>query len=505
MENKYLKARKWVILGAILLVLTLTISGSYALWNYFKVGENQRLVAGEIYMKYTETSNTINIQDAMPSNTYDENEYFQFTIEGKNTYTKPIWYEIVIKWGEKPTDRNTRIPDEFIRFRLTEQLPDGEEQEVIKEGKYTDFSKGTKIWVNKIAANSPETTITYKLYMWISDEMHLGAGEDAASSDMDMDTWNTDAFASVKVTVNGDFEEKTLAIEQKEPEGIAKDIISKVNSNDKELQAVNTDGAACDSLEDCEIKEYRYSGPEVNNYVKLKNTNPTSKEEQDETWRILGVFKDSDNDEWFLRLVREESLSEDYLPETYNVGDKSYKFKVSDNNVYYGYLLEGIDYANSSNYLNYWIRDWEKAAISHYLNETSDGVNTGYRSYLANETIKLLEKRKTIDKDISETWQGEVTLMDWNDFMYACLKSEWLEEVIFEDKSETNWIAKLKDSTWSTCVESDSWVAGGMLAYDDVQNRAPSKGIKPVLNLKSTVKVKGMGDGTLENPYELEI
>ena len=44
-----------------------------------------------------------------------------------------------------------------------------------------------------------------------------------------------------------------------------------------------------------------------------------------------------------------------------------------------------------------------------------------------------------------------------------------------------------------------------MLAYDDVQNRALSFGVKPVLNLKSTVKVKGMGDGTLENPYELEI
>ncbi len=204
------KRKKRILTGVIIAIVLVAVVGvTYALWSYFQIGKNQQLVAGDVYMKYTETSNTINIQDAMPSKTYGD-DYFQFTIEGKNTYTKPIWYEIVINWGAEPEGRSVRIPDEFLRFRLTEQLPGGEETEVIKEGKYEDFSKGKKIWVNKIGANSPETTITYKLYMWVSDEMHLGAGDDASSSDMDMETWNNDAFASVKVTVNGDFEEKTL-------------------------------------------------------------------------------------------------------------------------------------------------------------------------------------------------------------------------------------------------------------------------------------------------------
>ncbi len=209
MDNKMKKKR--ILTGVIITTLLVVLVGlTYALWSYFQISENQQLVAGDIYMKYTETSNTINIQGAMPTSTYDENEYFQFTIEGKNTYTKPIWYEIVIKWGEEPENRHTRIPDEFIRFRLTEQLQDGEEQEVIKEGKYSDFSKGTKIWVNTIGAKSKETTITYKLYMWVSDEMVLGSGDAESTSDMDMETWNNDAYVSVKVSVNGDFDEKTL-------------------------------------------------------------------------------------------------------------------------------------------------------------------------------------------------------------------------------------------------------------------------------------------------------
>ena len=44
MENKYLKSRKWIVIGAVILVLVLTLTGTFALWNYFKVGENQELV-----------------------------------------------------------------------------------------------------------------------------------------------------------------------------------------------------------------------------------------------------------------------------------------------------------------------------------------------------------------------------------------------------------------------------------------------------------------------------
>ncbi len=208
MDNN--KKKKRVLTGIIIAIVLVAVVGlTYALWSYFQIGPNQQLVAGDIYMKYTETSNTINIENAMPSKTYGE-DYFEFTIEGKNTYTKPIWYEIVIKWGEEPVGRTTRIPDEFLRFRLTEQLPSGEEQEVIAEGKYENFKEGTRIWVNTIGAQSAETTITYKLYMWISDEMRLGSGDAATGADMDMETWTNDAFASVKVSVTGDFEEKKL-------------------------------------------------------------------------------------------------------------------------------------------------------------------------------------------------------------------------------------------------------------------------------------------------------
>ena len=167
MDNK----KKIIIVVIIAIVLVMIVGGTYALWNYFKIGPNQQLVAGDIYMKYTETENTINIENAMPTSSYGD-DYFEFTIEGKNTYKKPIWYEIVISHGKDHETRKTRIPDEFLRFRLTEQVGAGNVEEVIQEGKYEDFSKGTRIWVNTIGSSqTEEMKITYKLYMWVSDEM----------------------------------------------------------------------------------------------------------------------------------------------------------------------------------------------------------------------------------------------------------------------------------------------------------------------------------------------
>ena len=47
--------------------------------------------------------------------------YFEFTIDGKNTYTKEdIWYEIVLNHGDEHATRTTRIRDDLLKFTLLE-------------------------------------------------------------------------------------------------------------------------------------------------------------------------------------------------------------------------------------------------------------------------------------------------------------------------------------------------------------------------------------------------
>ena len=93
MNNKEKKLT--IVLGLIFGILVLTIGVSYALFTFNRVSKNSSLVVGDIYMHYNET-NQIKIENAMPSDTYT-NDYFEFTIDVKNTTTnKDIWYEIVL-------------------------------------------------------------------------------------------------------------------------------------------------------------------------------------------------------------------------------------------------------------------------------------------------------------------------------------------------------------------------------------------------------------------------
>ena len=82
-------------------------------------------------MHYKET-NTLNFSNALPQKSYTEGEYFEFTVEGKNTYKeKDVIYDIVLNYGDFPDDptRTIRIKDELLRFRLVEVV-NNEENEI---------------------------------------------------------------------------------------------------------------------------------------------------------------------------------------------------------------------------------------------------------------------------------------------------------------------------------------------------------------------------------------
>ena len=290
--------KKGVIVGVIsAFLLVVTLGVTFAIWNYSKVGENQLLVAGDIYMKYTGT-NQINASDMLPidiNNYYSDRyiinpnmteeelsfcegffdsiqapydagttarsfcegtgtaqgmtiqkmfdiwikdksiedieeqlsvliqnnmiikikddskikekiPYFEFKIEGVNNYSKDIWYEIVLKDGKEPEGRTERLRDDLLRFRLVEVVGE-EEKEIFTNRGYEDISD-ERIYVNTIGANTKEKiTRTYRIYMWISDSVKVGVGE---GIDYDMETWNDKVYASVKINVAGDFNEKEV-------------------------------------------------------------------------------------------------------------------------------------------------------------------------------------------------------------------------------------------------------------------------------------------------------
>ena len=112
MKN-YSRNKKLLIICVIASVLVFTLGITYAvLVDYGKLSNvNSQLVLGDIYMHYNETNQLV-LENAVPSVTYDENNYFEFTIDGKNTSNKNIIYEIVLNHGDNHPTRTTRIRDE---------------------------------------------------------------------------------------------------------------------------------------------------------------------------------------------------------------------------------------------------------------------------------------------------------------------------------------------------------------------------------------------------------
>ena len=198
--------KKTILITSIILgVLILTISLTYAVFSMSKTGQNSSLVVGDVYMHYANGNKSINLANVMPSETYDATSFFEFTIDGKNTTTnKDIWYEIILKHGDDVTGK-TRIKDNLLKFTLTE-TKNGTTTTLFDGRSYGDLTN-KRIWVNTISKNTTsEVSITYRLYMWISNNTVIGN----VNQDYTTEEWKN-IFASIKVDVAGDFNEKSIA------------------------------------------------------------------------------------------------------------------------------------------------------------------------------------------------------------------------------------------------------------------------------------------------------
>ena len=169
------KKKELIILGIVTLVLIVTLGVTYAIFTFSKTSVKSELIAGDIYMRYKETKG-ISLENAMPRTNYDPNGYFEFTIEGKNTYTeKDIYYDVVLDHGDAVSDANRtiRIEDKYLHFRLVEVV-NNEEQEIFNDKKYNNI-QNKRIYVNTIPKNTTtNTSHVYRLYMWIGSEVGIG-------------------------------------------------------------------------------------------------------------------------------------------------------------------------------------------------------------------------------------------------------------------------------------------------------------------------------------------
>jgi len=438
--------------------------------------------------------------------------YFEFTIDGKNTYDKKdIWYEIVLNHGDEHATRTTRIRDDLLKFRLVE-VNNNVETELLTNKSYASL-ENKRIYVDTIPANTnEEINRTYRLYMWISEDTVIGNVEE----DYTIEEWN-DVYASIKVNVTGDFNEKDLR------ENFVNLVKSKYGS-DTALVAVNTDGDLYDGTG--EIREYRYSGEIVNNYV-FFDTNGNGKKEDNEIWRIVGLF--NDNGEEKIKLVRNRMLMQNELPSNYVMNERTYLI------AYDNTISDGVFWNYPTNVSGININDWTTAGLQYYLNTKNDesiDINAGYLSFFTDKAVNLMSLSTyylgNIDEDVStvkqiyeqekdetKPWNGVVGLMYPSDYGYSANNEYWTTDMYGwagSEASSTSWLYQTTDHNnkileWF--ISPSSKYSDYAIVYENSGSVSHSlvsdcyygiKGARPTIYLKSTVDIID-GDGTERNPF----
>ena len=121
-------------------MIVIIIGTSYAAFRYGGIGETENsITSGAITMKYTETSNGITLNGALPTTDktgtvrLTPGEYFDFNISSTITGNTNINYEI----SAKKEDGNT-IDGKYIKLYLTKINSDGEEEVLMVPEVYSE-------------------------------------------------------------------------------------------------------------------------------------------------------------------------------------------------------------------------------------------------------------------------------------------------------------------------------------------------------------------------------
>ena len=200
------------ILFGISIMLVITLMGiSFAFFEYYRVGNNHKITAGQIFLIFNENSPSINAPNIFPQSKEEARKrtdnVVNFVVSGINTHEyNDIYYEIIINEGDLEPGRVRFNPKDLV-FDLIEIDEKGNKKLVVDALSYNDINK-RRIWVNTINHETKSTlTRTYSLRFWLSEDVIISDSSVNASYSTDV---FANSYASIKVAVSGDFKVKSL-------------------------------------------------------------------------------------------------------------------------------------------------------------------------------------------------------------------------------------------------------------------------------------------------------
>ena len=519
-------------IGLVLILVLMIVGISYAAFKFTGLGNKPNTITtGAITMEYTESTNTISMNNALPTTDatgkvrLTAGEYFDFTLSGTIKGSENINWEIA---AEDVTTGTKKIDGKYIKLYLTSLDENNNEKEVMEPKVYTTESTentytGRPANMMSLAKGTTSTSFStkYRLRMYV-DESYNPQGDGGNL-----------AF-SIKINAYGKTGDKI-------PEPTAAEVLAaKANAEDLDYNSA-TDAQKKEmwtfSHEATEqttaLTDYRYIGADPNNYIKFN----------DELWRIIGVFDTDDGTgkvEKRLKIIRNESIG------SYSWDNKDTTTGAENN---YG----KNEWAEAR--LNYLLNpghESETAGGSLYWNRGAGNCYKGYQNATKTcdfTTTGLTEKAKAmivtakwylggsstyndvtapmfytrergtgVHSGRSTSWTGKVGLMYPSDYGYAtsggtttnrasCLAKEmynWYDSSVSDCKNN-DWMYSSLRSHWTIMPSQDdtsSVFSVGSYGFVNYYSATYNLGVRPVVHLNSAIKVI-TGSGTKESPYIL--
>ncbi len=506
-------------IGLVLVLVIMIIGISYAAFQFIGSGSKvNSITTGVITMKYTESTNVINMTGALPTTDdtgkvrLTDGEYFDFTLEGTIQGTENINWEIA---AEDVTTGTKKIDGKYIKLYLTSLDENNNETEVMAPAVYSaDTAENTYTGrpanMMSLAKGSTSTSFStkYRLRMYV-DESYNPQGDGG------------DLSFSVKINAYGKTGDKmstgTLATKLIMDKANAESLDYNTATDDQKKEMWTFSHEATEQT--TALTDYRYIGADPNNYVKFN----------DELWRIIGVFDTDDGTgkvEKRLKIIRNESIgnySWDYTSAgTYKKEWSTAQLNTLLNSGAYYNRTTGGYYNNSKtaskvDFTTTGLTDKAKGMIGDakwYL-----GGSSTYNDVTAT-MFYTRERGTTVYSGRSTNWTGKVGLMYPSDYGYAtsggsttdrasCLAKGidmWGTIISVSDCKNNDWMYNSNYIQWTMTSRSDMTIfvfyvdSSGDVSYISANC---SNGVRPVVHLKSTIKVID-GTGEEDNPYILE-
>ena len=105
-------------------------------------------------------------------------------------------------------DGKILFDDDDLVFDLVELNSDGTETFLVNAKSYSDI-RAKRIWVDTVSRGTPSFSKTYRLRVWLSENVHIS--DTRPGADYPASTYKN-YYASVKVSVYGDFQEKDMSL-----------------------------------------------------------------------------------------------------------------------------------------------------------------------------------------------------------------------------------------------------------------------------------------------------